>query len=111
MSRGTGRRRRRPRGHPLRGDERDGTRFEPTLLTNVPHGTRVLALDACVFTADYDRARRVADGLRAGAVRINGAPSHGLGDISLGGMGASGIGREGIGRTIGAFTTTKTVVL
>jgi len=123
-----------------RGGERDGTRFEPTLLTNVPHDARILheeqfgpvvamtavaderealelanagdlGLDSCVFTADHDRAMRVADELQAGAVRINGAPSHGLGDIPFGGVGASGIGREGLGVSIEAFTTTKSIVL
>jgi glyceraldehyde-3-phosphate dehydrogenase [NAD(P)+] len=64
-----------------------------------------------VFTADYDRAMRVADRLEAGGVRINGAPSHGLGDIPFGGVKDSGIGREGIGYTIEAFTTTKSIVL
>lgn len=124
----------------VRGGERDGARFEPTLLTNVPHDARILteeqfgpvvaltafedeeealsianagdlALDASVFTSDYDRARRVADALQGGAVRINGAPSHGLGDIPFGGVGASGIGREGIGQSIEAFTTTKSIIL
>jgi len=124
----------------VRGGDRDGRRFEPTLLTNVPHDARILreeqfgpvvalaavadeaealelanagdlGLDGCVFTADHDRAMRVADALEAGAVRINGAPSHGLGDIPFGGVNASGIGREGLGVSIEAFTTTKSIVL
>ena len=124
----------------VRGGERDGHFFEPTLLANVPHDARIvheeqfgpvaavttiadeaealeianggdLGLDAAVFTADYDRAMRVADRLEAGAVRINGAPSHGLGDIPFGGVKDSGIGREGIGYSIEAFTTTKSIVL
>jgi glyceraldehyde-3-phosphate dehydrogenase [NAD(P)+] len=124
----------------VRGGERDGQFFEPTLLADVPHDARIiheeqfgpvavvasfadeaealeianggdLGLDAAVFTADYDRAMRVADRLEAGAVRINGAPSHGLGDIPFGGVKDSGIGREGIGYSIDAFTTTKSIVL
>ncbi|MFC6838175.1 aldehyde dehydrogenase family protein [Halomarina ordinaria] len=124
----------------VRGGERDGAHFEPTLLTNVPHDARIvheeqfgpvvalvpfadeaealalanggdLALDAAVFTSDYDRALRVAERVDAGAVRINGAPSHGLGDIPFGGEKASGIGREGLGVTIESFVQTKSIVL
>lgn len=117
-----------------------GAFFEPTLLADVPRDARLvqeetfgpvatvttfsdeadalsvanggdLALDASVFTADYDRARRVADHLDAGAVRINGAPSHGLGDIPFGGNEDSGIGREGLGVTIESMTRTKSIIL
>ena len=124
----------------VRGGEREGAWFEPTLLADVPRDARIvheeqfgpvavvarfaderealdvanggdLALDACVFTSDYDRAMRVADALDAGAVRINGAPSHGLGDIPFGGTKKSGIGREGIGVSIEAFSTTKSIIL
>lgn len=124
----------------VRGGERDGQFFEPTLLADVPHDARIvheeqfgpvvvvtsfedeaqalsianggdLGLDAAVFTSDYDRAMRVADRLEAGGVRINGAPSHGLGDIPFGGMKDSGIGREGIGYTIEAFVQRKSITL
>jgi glyceraldehyde-3-phosphate dehydrogenase [NAD(P)+] len=124
----------------VRGGSRDGNFVEPTLLADVPHNARVireetfgpviavttfetevqalrvangtdLALDACVFTADYDRARRVADELDAGAVRINGPPSHGLGDVPFGGNEDSGIGREGLGVTIKEMTRTKSIIL
>jgi glyceraldehyde-3-phosphate dehydrogenase [NAD(P)+] len=124
----------------VRGGGRDGRLVEPTLLADVPHDARVvheeqfgpvvavtavadetealsvanasdLGLDAAVFTSDYDRAMRVADRLRVGGVRINGAPSHGLGDIPFGGVKDSGIGREGIGHTIEAFTERKSIVL
>lgn len=124
----------------VRGGHRQGRLVEPTLLADVPHEARIiheeqfgpvaavarfsteaealdlanrsqLGLDAAVFTADYDRAMRVADALEVGAVRINGAPSHGLGDIPFGGVKDSGIGREGIGYSIEEFTTTKSIVL
>jgi len=124
----------------VRGGERDGRTIQPALLADVPHDARVLheeqfgpiaavakvtdeeealalanagdlALDGAVFTADHDRAMRVAEALDAGGVRINGAPSHGLGDIPFGGNDASGIGREGLNTTIEAFSTTKSIVL
>jgi glyceraldehyde-3-phosphate dehydrogenase [NAD(P)+] len=124
----------------VRGGNRDGKTFEPTLLADVPHDARILheeqfgpvavvarfsteeealeianggdlGLDAAVFTADHGRAMRMADAIEAGSVRINGAPSHGLGDIPFGGVKDSGIGREGIGYSIEAFTTTKSIVL
>ena len=113
---------------------------EPTLLSEVPRAARIvhgeqfgpvvpvttfaneddalelvdgtdLALDGAVFTSDYDRALPVADGIDAGAVRINGASSHGLGDLPFGGNGDSGIGGEGLHVTIEHFVRTKTIVL
>ena len=121
--------------------EENGVHFyEPTLLADVPRDARIvdeeqfgpvcavttvededdalaaangsdLALDAAVFTSDHDRAMRVAERVDAGAVRINGAPSHGLGDIPFGGNGASGIGREGLDSTIREFVRKKSIVL
>ncbi|MFB6122293.1 MAG: aldehyde dehydrogenase [Haloferacaceae archaeon] len=124
----------------VRGGERDGRRFAPTLLADVPRDARILheeqfgpvaavaavaseddavalanasdlGLDAAVYTSDFDRAMRVSERIEAGAVRVNGAPSHGLGDIPFGGVKESGIGREGLGYTIEEFTTTKSIVL
>jgi glyceraldehyde-3-phosphate dehydrogenase [NAD(P)+] len=124
----------------VRGGSHEGRLFEPTLLADVPDDARIvheeqfgpvvavttfgdedeavdianggdLGLDAAVFTSDYDRAMDLADRLRAGGVRINGAPSHGLGDIPFGGVGDSGIGREGIGYTIEAFVEQKSIIL
>ncbi|PSP79683.1 aldehyde dehydrogenase [Halobacteriales archaeon QS_1_68_20] len=129
--------RRAPEGVP---DELADQFFEPTLLANVSHDARIvheeqfgpvavvttfedeegalsvandtdLALDASVFTSDYDRALRVAERVDAGAVRINGAPSHGIGDVPFGGNKDSGIGREGIGASIEAMLRTKSIVL
>lgn len=128
------------RGGQYREDAENVFIYEPTLLADVPHAARILreeqfgpvaavtrftgedeavqlandtdlALDAAVFTSDYDRALRVADRVQAGGVRINGRPSHGLGDIPFGGKKDSGIGREGFGMTIDAFTTTKSIIL
>jgi glyceraldehyde-3-phosphate dehydrogenase [NAD(P)+] len=114
--------------------------YQPTLLADVPQDARIvheeqfgpvaavttfadedealeianggdLALDAAVFTSDHDRAMRVAEAVDAGAVRINGAPSHGLGDIPFGGNRDSGIGREGIDASIHSFLRKKSIVL
>jgi len=122
------------------GGDRDGRWFDPTVLSNVPNDARILheeqfgpvaaiaevaseaealalanaddlGLDAAVFTGDHDRAMRVAETVEAGAVRINGAPSHGLGDIPFGGVGDSGVGREGLGHTAEEFVTSKSIVL
>lgn len=124
----------------VRGGDRDGRRYEPTLLTDVPSDARILheeqfgpvavvtsfeewddareiiesgdlALDGCVFTSDYDRALTVADQINAGAVRINGVPSHGIGDIPFGGNDGSGIGREGLDRNIRSMVREKSIVL
>ncbi|MFB6211463.1 MAG: aldehyde dehydrogenase [Halobacteriales archaeon] len=124
----------------VRGGERDGRFFKPTLLARVPHDARIieeeqfgpvaivtqfgdedealalantgdLALDAAVFTKDYDRAFRFAEQIDTGSVRVNGAPSHGLGDIPFGGNRDSGIGREGIGVSIESFIRKKSIIL
>ncbi|MEY7850948.1 aldehyde dehydrogenase [Natrarchaeobius sp. A-rgal3] len=120
--------------------ELDSLFFQPTLLADVPQDARILseeqfgpvaavtrfddsteaiaranaselALDAAVFTQTYERALEVADRLDAGCVRINGAPSHGLGDVPFGGNGDSGIGREGIDTSIHELMRTKSIVL
>ncbi|MDQ2049013.1 aldehyde dehydrogenase family protein [Natronolimnohabitans sp. A-GB9] len=121
-------------------DDLESQFFEPTLLADVPHDARIvdeeqfgpiaaitpfedeqaaleiangsdLALDAAVFTNDYKRAMRVAERVDAGAVRINGAPSHGMGDVPFGGNKDSGIGREGLDASIHEMMRTKSIVL
>lgn len=122
------------------GGERDGAFVEPTVLGNVPQDAEIIhkeqfgpvaavttfdeeseaidlanadkyALDASVFTSDHDRAMRVAERIDAGGVRINGAPSHGLGDIPFGGNDASGINREGIHAAIEQMLRKKSIIL
>lgn len=122
------------------GGDRDGAFVEPTVLGNVPQDAEIIhkeqfgpvaavttftdeseaidlanadkyALDASVFTTDHERAMRVADRIDAGGVRINGAPSHGLGDIPFGGNDASGINREGIHAAIEQMIRKKSIIL
>ncbi|MFQ3476746.1 aldehyde dehydrogenase [Halonotius sp. F2-221B] len=122
------------------GGEREGAFVEPTVLGNVPQDAEIIhkeqfgpvaavttfeeeseaidlanadkyALDASVFTSDHDRAMRVAKRIDAGGVRINGAPSHGLGDIPFGGNDASGINREGIHAAIEQMLRKKSIIL
>jgi len=70
-----------------------------------------LALDAAVFTADHDRAMRVANAVDAGSVQLNSAPSHGLGDVPFGSNESSGINREGIHSTIKQMLRTESIIL
>ncbi|CDK37802.1 aldehyde Dehydrogenase [Halorubrum sp. AJ67] len=122
------------------GGGRDGAFHEPTLLANVPQDAEImhqeqfgpvaavttfeteeeaielanggeLALDASVFTTDHNRAMRVAERVDAGSVRLNGAPSHGLGDVPFGGNDASGINREGVHAAIEQMIRKKSIVL
>jgi glyceraldehyde-3-phosphate dehydrogenase [NAD(P)+] len=122
------------------GGGREGAFVEPTVLGNVPQDAEIIhkeqfgpvaavttfeeeseaidlanadeyALDASVFTSDHDRAMRVAERIDAGGVRINGAPSHGLGDIPFGGNDASGINREGIHAAIEQMLRKKSIIL
>ncbi|WP_436344137.1 aldehyde dehydrogenase family protein [Natronorubrum sp. FCH18a] len=129
--------RRAPKGVP---DELGDQFFEPTLLANVPRDARIvdeeqfgpvavvttfedeeeaidianssdLALDAAVFSGDHGRAMEMANRIDAGGVRINGAPSHGLGDVPFGGNKDSGIGREGLDASIHSMLRKKSIVL
>ena len=68
-------------------------------------------LDGCVFMTGYDRALRVAERINVGGNRINGAPSHGLGDIPFGGNEDSDIGRKSIKANIEEFIRYKNIVL
>jgi glyceraldehyde-3-phosphate dehydrogenase [NAD(P)+] len=122
------------------GGDRDGAFYEPTVLADVPQDARIvheeqfgpvaavtpfsdedeaiavanasdLALDASVFTTDHDRAMRVAERVDAGGVHVNGAPSHGLGDIPFGGNDASGVNREGVHAAIEEMIRKKSIIL
>lgn len=78
-----------------------------------PNDRPATSLNAAVFTTDYERALALAlaDRIDAGAVRINGALSPGLGDIPFGGNKDSDIGRERLDASIHVMMRTKSIVL
>jgi succinate-semialdehyde dehydrogenase / glutarate-semialdehyde dehydrogenase len=123
-------------GHPT-GDR--GYFFEPTVLTDVPDGARLLSeeifgpvapvatftsdeqalaaanrteygLVAYVYTRDLDRAFHVSEGLESGMVGLNqGVVSNPA--APFGGVKHSGFGREGGFEGIGEYLDTKYVAL
>jgi acyl-CoA reductase-like NAD-dependent aldehyde dehydrogenase len=86
--------------------------------TRVVVRVMIMTTDECGLYADGapaigfpgDDHARVAEVAEVGAVRIEGAPSHGRGDSPGGDVGASGSGREGLGYTVEAFPTPKRIV-
>jgi len=69
----------------------------------------IYGLNAAVFTADVDRARRVASRLRVGTVGHNGF--HIDFSIAFGGFKQSGVGREGGVDGLRAYLETQTLLL
>ena len=65
-------------------------------------------LSSGIYTGDISRAWRMAEGIRAGTVGINGYSF--MPNSPFGGFKASGIGREGGFTSIEAFTELKTVM-
>jgi acyl-CoA reductase-like NAD-dependent aldehyde dehydrogenase len=116
-----------------------GRFFEPTLLTEVDHGMSVMreetfgpvlpvmrvpdeatairlandsrfGLHASVWTADAERARRVAGRLRAGAVAINDClVNYAMPGLEFGGVGDSGYGRQGGVEGLRAYCFTRSI--
>lgn len=64
-------------------------------------------LAGCVYTANVNRAFRVARALRSGSIGVNGYAS--TPNAPMGGVKRSGVGREGGWPTIEAFTELKTI--
>jgi aldehyde dehydrogenase (NAD+) len=64
-------------------------------------------LAGCVYTANVNRAFRVARAMRSGSIGVNGYAS--IPNAPMGGVKRSGVGREGGWPTIEAFTELKTV--
>lgn len=73
--------------------------------------TNRLALQACVFTQDVQKAIEISDSVQAGTVQINGAPARGPDHFPFQGFRDSGIGSQGIVNSIGMMTKTKTTVV
>ena len=123
----------------VRGGRVQACYVEPTLLDRVPFEARIAreetfapivtviriadeaealqvskmsryGLDSCVFTNDYRRVWRIAQGLQVGELTVNDHPRHGVGYFPFGGSKASGIGREGIGYSVDEMTELKTIV-
>jgi len=69
----------------------------------------VYGLAGAVYTADLQRAFRIAKAVRTGAIGINGYSV--MPNSPAGGIKRSGIGREGGWSTIEAYTELKTVIL
>ena len=124
----------------LVGGTRDGARFAPTVLTDVPPESKVWAeevfgpvlvlsrvasddeafdrvnasaygLQAGVFTRDVAVAFRAARDLRVGGVIVGDVPSYRADQMPYGGTKGSGIGREGLRSAMEDYTEPRTLVL
>ena len=122
------------------GGKRDGAFHWPTVLTDVPAGSRVLTeeifgpvvsiqpyrsvdaavaevngsdygLQAGVFTRDIDSALDVAHRLRVGAVMINDTGDFRIDAMPFGGSKHSGVGREGVPFAVEAMTEPKIIAI
>ena len=121
-------------GHAL---DRPGYFIEPTILTGVDHGVRVVdveqfgpvlpvmtytdldevlervngteyGLGGSVWSKDVAEAMRIARRFQSGSTWINRHPHVGA-DVPFGGVKLSGVGREGGPRSFEAFTEPKTI--
>lgn len=122
------------------GGVRHGSFYEPTVLTEVPEGAKVLtsevfgpvvsvipfkdlddaiaaandseyALQAGVFTRSFDTALAVSARLVAGAVVVNGTSDVRVDSMPFGGFKSSGIGREGVRYAVEAMTEPKNTII
>lgn len=121
------------------GGKRNKAQLEPVVVTGVPRGCDLVALEtfgpaapivavesmedavswinsgdaglqAGVFTKDLGRAMYAAERLEVGAVMLNNGPQFDSPFIPFGGVKKSGLGREGVRCAIEEMTTVKTIV-
>jgi glyceraldehyde-3-phosphate dehydrogenase (NADP+) len=122
------------------GGVRHGAVYEPTVLTDVAEGAKVLteeifgpvvsivpfdelssaiaaandseyALQAGVFTRSVETAFAVSSGLIAGAVVVNGTSDLRVDSMPFGGFKNSGVGREGVRYAVEAMTEPKNTII
>jgi acyl-CoA reductase-like NAD-dependent aldehyde dehydrogenase len=122
------------------GGSRTGTFYQPTVLTEVAEGARVLtdeifgpvvtilpfedladavaaansgdyALQAGVFTRSVQTAFTISGQLLTGAVVVNGTSDLRIDAMPFGGFKGSGIGREGVQFTVEAMTEPKNTII
>jgi aldehyde dehydrogenase (NAD+) len=122
------------------GGLRDGATYAPTVLTDVPAGSRVwdeevfgpvlavaavdgvdeafaavnasrYGLQAGVFTHDLQTAFRAARELEVGGVVVGDVPSYRADQMPYGGVKESGSGREGVRSTMADLTEETVLVL
>jgi len=122
------------------GGKRDGKLVEPTVLTGVPHNSKVscqeifgpvvhvepykdfdealdrvndsrYGLQAGVFTRDMKKAFKAYHALQVGGVIVNDYPSFRVENMPYGGVKDSGVGKEGLSHAIEAMTELKLMVV
>lgn len=122
----------------LTGHQRQGTIYQPTVLENVPAGSKVdveeifgpvvclykfetldeaiqranavnFGLHAGVFTNDISAAYKVIQELEVGGIMINDSSDYRLDLMPFGGVKGSGLGREGIKFALQEMTEPKVV--
>jgi glyceraldehyde-3-phosphate dehydrogenase (NADP+) len=120
------------------GGEATGSTFQPTILLDVPEGSRVLTeevygpvtvaaryrdraeaitavnatpyrLMAGVFTSSIAAAFEISSQVMAGGVLINDSTDFRIDSMPFGGSGASGIGREGVAHAVVEMSEPKTI--
>ena len=127
-------------GRVLIGGSRRGTRYEPTVLTDVPRDAKVMAeevfgpvmvlstvdsddagfaaineskygLQAGVFTTDVRTAFKAHTTLNVGGVIVGDVPSYRADQMPYGGAKGSGVGREGLRSAMHDYTEARVMVL